>query len=83
MGNLNTMEFARIWNGDALCKMRNIFNHGKLPYYCTGCTYLRSNLMVDRIQMGKVDQDFYVDLYDQLRMDIISKNLGDKKNEYI
>lgn len=83
MGNLNTTEFAKIWNGDALCSMRNIFNRGKLPYYCTGCTYLRSNLMVERIHMGKVDEYFYSDLYDQLRMDIISKNLGDVKNEYI
>lgn len=83
MGNLNTTEFTEIWNGEALCSMRNIFNRGKLPYYCTGCTYLRSNLMVERIRMGKVDRNFYIDFYDQLRIDIINKNLGDKKNEYI
>lgn len=77
MGNLNDMEFSKIWNGEALCGMRRIFNNGKLPYYCTGCTYLRSNLMVDRIQMKSLDKNFYVDLYDQLRMDILKKNLGD------
>ncbi len=77
MGNLNDVGFSKIWNGEALCRMRRIFNSGKLPYYCIGCTYLRSNLMVDRIKIESLDKNFYVDLYDQLRMNILKKDLGE------
>ena len=77
MGNLNTTEFSDIWNGDALMKIRSVFYQGNLPYYCSGCSYLMSGLMSDRLKLGEINSDFYEDRYDQLRMKIIKERLGD------
>ena len=80
MGNILNMDFENIWNGKALQAIRKIMNSGTLPKYCVGCTYLSSNLMVDRIQIENMDDSFYSEVYDTLRMRYIRRKLGDKPN---
>lgn len=74
MGNMLQSDFESIWNGPGYTRMRHIFGVGRLPKYCAGCTYLTSNLMVDRIRVKNMDEAFYENIYDKLRMDIIRKN---------
>lgn len=73
MGNILESSFSNVWNGEAMQRIRHIFNKGHLPKYCTGCTYLRSGLMVDRIKMLEYDDSFYADIYDELRLKIINE----------
>lgn len=80
MGNLFDKSFSEVWNGTAMKCIRHIFNKGYLPKYCSGCTYLRSGLMVDRIKMLEYDESFYTDIYDKLRLKIIREE-REKSNE--
>lgn len=82
MGNMMRTDFENIWNGPGYTRMRHIMNVGRLPKYCAGCTYLTSDLMVDRIRVSNMDRAFYENIYDKLRMDIIRENRG-KRNENI
>lgn len=78
MGNILSNGFAAVWNGTPMQRIRYIFNQGCLPKYCTGCTYLRSGLMVDRIKVTEYDDSFYTDLYDAYRMNLIDKERRNK-----
>lgn len=73
MGNITKCSFADVWNGEPMQQIRHIFNLGYLPKYCTGCTYLRSGLMVDRIVVTEYDDSFYEDLYDEYRINLINE----------
>lgn len=72
MGNLNEKGFEEIWNGEPMRKIRRMLNSGQLPKYCVGCAYFRGELMTDRLRVLNEDREFYEDVYDRLRMEIIN-----------
>ena len=75
MGNIRAASLQEIWNGAPMQKIRRVMASGFLPKYCVDCTYLRSDLMSDRIRVDSPDAFSSQNAYDRLRMELIRARL--------
>ena len=65
--------FDAIWNGKIMRKIRSLFYEGKLPLYCTGCIFVRNDMMCSRLKVKNITEKFYIHNYDEMAGKIIEE----------
>lgn len=65
--------FEAVWNGEIMKRIRSIFYEGVLPKYCTGCIFVRNDMMCQRLKLKNLTKDFYKHNYDEM----VSQMLAD------
>ena len=58
-------SFMSVWNGEIYKGIRKLFYDGKVPQYCVGCICLRTDILVNRINISNMDAEFYKHNYDK------------------
>jgi len=65
--------FATVWNGAVTQKIRALFYSGVLPKYCAGCIFLRGDMMLKKLRLDDLTEDFYHHNYDEQINELIRK----------
>ena len=69
--------FEAVWNGEIMQGIRRMFYEGNLPKYCTGCIFVRNDIMCSRLKVSDLNEEFYKNSYeaivDQMIQDAESK----------
>ena len=62
-----------VWNNSIMRGIRQLFYEGHIPKFCTGCIFLRNDVMCRRIHVTDFDQNFYRHNYDAMVNALILK----------
>ena len=65
--------FEAVWNGEIMRGIRRMFYNGEFPKYCTGCIFVRDDMMCRRLKVNNLSGAFYKHNYDELVMQMISE----------
>lgn len=58
--------FEAVWNGEIMQGIRRMFYEGNLPKYCTGCIFVRNDIMCSRLKVPNLTEEFYKNSYEAI-----------------